>query len=267
VGLQPVINPREKILLFGMEGTGKSNAILNCARYIEEQFHVYDSDYSFSRLLATDYVDVAEKGNVDVFDPAVDGDPDDPWGTMKGWVARMREEAGTDDWVAIDSLTPAWDDVQAWFTEQAFGADIADYFIQVRKALADSGDDKKGNPLGAFEGFKDWPSINKEYARRLSNVLLRMPCHLIVTCEQSQLGKEDQKDLDMMGMYGQLGVKPKGQKRNGHIMSTVIWMQKARTGVYRMTTVKDRGRAEMSKMTFEDFAMEYLVEIAGWEDR
>jgi len=62
-------------------------------------------------------------------------------------------------------------------------------------------------------------------------------------------------------------VKPAGQKRLGHMPNTVLLFTKQRTGMYQMSTVKDRDRAEMAGQPFGDFGVDYLVNVAGWKRR
>lgn len=265
MGIKASIKPRERILSFGMEGTGKSNAILNVARYCpDNHFWVFDNDNSYERLLATDYTDVEEVGNVHVFDPALDGDPDDEWKTLTAWTQAKRQGediTSDDDWVVIDSTTPSWDDVQTWYVDELWNKDIAQFFMESRKEMAKAGD--KGS-ASAFEGFKDWSVINKEYSREFQRHLLRMPCHLYITAERKALSKEDLRDPTLQEMYGQIGARPGGQKRIGHLMQTVLYCGKKRTGEWVMTTVKDRGRVEMDKTPIEEFAFDYLVERGLW---
>lgn len=265
--LQPKLTARERILVYGQEGTGKTAGILSVARYCPEvRFRVYDSDYSYARLLETHFEDVYEIGNVEVFDPEVDGDPDDPWGTLTDWVKAVREAAEPNDWCVIDSVSPAWDDVQAWYSENIFGKDIADYFMEKRaERQKAAGKDKKAERGGMLDGDNDWGVINKEYSRKFANLLLRMPCHVYLTAETSKLGNREDKEV--ADLYDRWGIRPKGQKRTGHIMQTVLLCQKNRRGAWSLTTVKDRGRDEMDKLEIEDcFALDYLVEVAGWDD-
>lgn len=253
--MKPRIEPRERILTFGVQGTGKSNAILTVAkRCPENTFYVVDNDDSYERLLAEDYPDLT---NVKVEQP-------DDWEEHLEVIEGFSREMDADDWLVVDLLTEPWDLVQDWFTDKVFHKDIEEYFLEVRiakqRAKAESGKDKKS--LGAMDGWMDWPVINKQY-RKLSKLLINRPGHLYCTAELSPITKEED-DKDIRGMFGPYGVKPKGQKRMGHMMQTVLLLGKDRAGTYTMTTVKDRGREEMEDEEYTDFAKDYLMGIAGW---
>lgn len=250
--LRPVINPRERILTYGVGGTGKTAGLLSIARACPtDSFYVLDTDYgNYDRMLATEFVDLhnVEVTVVDEYPEFVDN------------VKRIHGEMGRDDWLCIDMMTASWPAVQAWFTEQVFSSDIADYFMEVRKKKAESDQTKKA--LGAFDGWMDWPVINKVYFK-FYNQLLKTPGHLYLAAEQDSTSADDEKEVK--AAFGPYGTKPRGQKKLGHIPSTVIWLTKSRVGSWAMTTIKDRGRAEVEDEPVENFARDYLMNIAGWK--
>lgn len=258
MNLTPSITPRERILTFGVQGTGKSNGILTIARRCPSStFYVVDTELgNYPRLLATDY---PELQNVEVRTVS------DDWGELIPTIQSVHSVMGKDDWLVLDSVTPTWDWVQSWFTDKVFGKDIDEYFMDVRIAkqqVRGEGKDKKS--LGAFEGWMDWPVINKVYFK-IYTVLLNTPGHLYLTAEQSRLSDDDDKDV--RETFGPYGVKPKGQKRLGHIPHTVLMLTKTRVGEYQMTTIKDRGRKELERMRVEDFGRDYLMKVAGWRPK
>lgn len=277
VSLRPQLMTRERILGFGVQGVGKSNNILTLARRCPtDTFWVVDNDYnSYMRLLETDFVDIAQRppivaepprykdvqvqvvGNVVIFD--LDVDAWEPYTPIIGQVVRTQKR---DDWLVVDSMTPTWDAVQGWFSEKVFDKGIEDYFLEVRIAKEKAKKDKDPSTLGAFEGWIDWPVINKQYSAFYS-VLLKCPGHIYMTAETSKIEKDEAKEVK--GMFGSYGVKPKGQKRLGHIPMTVLLLSKDRAGSWYMTTVKDRGRRELVNEPVTDFAVDYMMKVAGWQ--
>lgn len=254
--LRPKISPRERILTFSTFGAGKSNALLSIARKCpSDTFHVLDNDYAYDRLLATDYADLS---NVQITYM-------DDWAGYIPTIKRIGGSMGRDDWLVLDSTTATWDAVQGWFVEQIHGESIEDYFMEVRAKKAANRDTKgkEAKSLGALEGWMDWPVINKQYSR-LYNALLNIPGHLYLTAELTALGSDSEEDRETKALFGPYGVKPKGQKRLGHIPHSVLLLSKSRTGEYRMTTVKDRGRREVEQEPMGDFAKDYLMRLAGW---
>lgn len=264
----------------GVQGVGKSRALLDIARKCKtDTFYVWDNDKSAERLLATAYRDITERESVETHGLGVaygnvvvrDADEED-WEEFLEWVTEARGVVRFDDWINVDSMTPTWPAVQSWFTDQVFGDDIADYFMQVRlekakrNERAKKGEGDSAKTLGAFEGFMDWPVINKQYAK-IYTLLRKIPCHVMLTAEAVPLAKEDSKDKELMAVFGAYGVKPAGQKRLGHKPMTDLLLTKTRVGEYYMTTIKDRGREEVEEMEWGDFAVDYLSKLAGWKMR
>lgn len=271
-----------------MEGVGKSLAALDIAsRIAPSVLYVIDNDNAWDRMLegqtvAGETVGVAAEYRWDANQGRDGGwETDDRWcvdgGNVvvyhaAGWVANVAAidevvaAAGPDDWVCIDSGSALWDDVQAWFTESVFDSSMADYFMQVRMEKAKAAKDAKA--LGALDGWVDWPVINAQYKGKVMKFLVTPPCHLIVTAEQADVTREDQ-DKETRALYGGEQVKPRGQKRIGHNVQTVLRLGRQRNGTYTATTVKDRGGREMLEgedVTDRGFATFYLEEIAGWTE-
>lgn len=261
VGLGP-----ERMLIYGKEGTGKSNAVLSIARRLPDaQFYVIDTDYSASyhRLMATDFTDVMERGNVEVY---VTGPHD--WSAIMAAAREIRAKVTPGDWVVADSMSPTWDAVQGWFTEQVHGDSIEEYLLDIRIRRQGAADkqakgDKKGRvkSLEAFEGWIDWSVINPTYFR-LYRELLSHPGHLILTAEADRLGDKETKET--RDVYGPLGFKPRGQKKLGFLTHTVLLVSRDREGFY-LDTVKDRGREDVEDLDLNDFGKDYLIKIAGWK--
>lgn len=250
--------PAARILLFGKEGTGKTNSVLSIARRIPTaHFYVVDTDYSasYDLLLATEFEDVAERGNVTTY---VTGPYE--WEEQIAAVREITSEIGRDDWLIVDSMSPTWSAVQGWFTEQVHANTIEDYLLEIRKKIAAKGDKKSS--LEAFDGWLDWSVINPLYDR-FYRMLLRQPGNLILTAEAQPFGDKETKAT--RDQYGHFGVKPGGQKRLGFLTSTVLLTTKGRSGDYALSTVKDRGREEVEDMDLEDFGRDYLMRIAGWK--
>lgn len=255
----PLSSP-ERILVYGPQGSGKSAKLLDIARRVPDaMFRVIDNDYSqsCSRLLETSYSDLK---NVE----PIRCDPDD-WEELLARVVEAKRVTGQHDWLSVDSMTPTWQAVQNWYTDTVFDKGIEDYFlmkrIQKEGIRSEGGKEKKS--LGAFDGWMDWPVINKQYFRKLYNELLSVPGHVWLTAEGDSLSKED--DGDVLDKFQPFGLKPVGQKRLGFVPSTVLLLKKRRVGSYVMTTVKDRGREEFEDRELGDFFVDYMKEVAGWK--
>jgi hypothetical protein len=246
----------ERILLFGVAGTGKSTAALAVARATGATMTIIDTERAHDRLLETEWQGL---DNVTVKDVRFDAMVNDTtnWDEMIGAVKDCVKTMQPGDWLVIDSVTPTWDDVQAWFTQKLWGDDLADYMMAARMQAQDSG--KRGG--SAFEGFTDWPVINKTY-NTLYNLILNAPGHVLITAETAALIDEGTENQILFGSHG---VKPKGQKRLPHIPHTVLLTGRKRTGEWTLSTVKDRGREQMAGVTVDNFAKDYLGKMCGWK--
>lgn len=267
IALTSPYRSRERVLVYGHEGTGKSTDAISIAQACPNiTVWVVDNDNSYDRLIETNSVELPNIYTAGV-DFAEDNDPYS-WDGMRKSIAEAQTKMGRDDWLIVDMLSKAWDAVQEWFIEQIFQSDIDDYFLKIRmekerlKATPKKDGGKDSKALGAFEGWMDWPVINQTYHKGMSTPLLRCPGHLLCVAEAQKLSEDD--DRGIKELYGPLGARPKGQKRSGHIMQTVIMQGRDRGGNFKLTTVKDRGRELWNGEVMEDFSRDYLEATAGW---
>lgn len=242
---------RERILLFGNGGTGKSSTIKDIAARIDGIVHVIDTDYAFEVMLDGEPDEILEHIECHPVDC-------DDWEGLMATVAKVNKLVGPDDWMVIDSMTATWDAVSENFVEKVFGKSTDEYFLAARQATSE--DAKK---LQALEGWKDYTVINKMY-NKLYKEIYKCRGHVLLTAEATALGDDDKGEAK--DMFGRLGRKPKGQKRLSYVTHTVIYMVKRNSGEWKMTTVKDRQRDEMIDLVWGDFAQDYLADIGGWLD-
>jgi hypothetical protein len=284
---------QERILAFGGGGVGKSSALLNIARYSPDaMFWVLDNDTSFAytRLIYTEYPEILEYGDQTteyVDTPSGVTLPVQQLGNVKvvelgptweEWSAGIQYLIGTveivqgkgtvftpgiadpsNDWIALDSVTHPWQYVQAWYSQQVHGTNLADQMVKLRSQSSSLEDYNK-----ALAGDMTWPIINREYTDHFIRLVHRWRGHLYMTSEADPLGKrEDEQDKDL---FGTIGFKPKGQKSLHHQMSTNLFFYRGdKPNEWKITTAKDRGRRILWRESLNEFAMDYLVEVAGWK--
>ncbi len=246
---------KERILLFGGGGAGKTTAVLSILRHIHKgKAWIIDDDYSYaySRALYTEFSDI-DPDRVEVIE--VDAD----WDECVEALARVVAEGDPEhDWLVIDPFSPLWDYVQSWMSTKVHSSDLDEYVVNLR---AESADIKSFNK--ELSEAMNWPIVNRVWTDKVLKPLRKWKGHLLLVCEAQQTGRND--DDEARDLFGHLGLKPAGQKRNHHIASTNILLSKSGHGEYRMTTAKDRNREDMEKVAFEDFALDYLRDVAGWE--
>lgn len=246
---------RERVILFGAGGSGKTNAILKILERTTGKFWILDNDISaaYGRALETDFAHVPME-RFEIIE--LDGG----WNEFVEKLNYVLEHADPkNDWIVVDSATPTWDDAQSWFTETTMDMTYAEYVAKVRAETSNVSDFSK---VLAADGR--WTIINKEYFEKFYGALKRWKGHFILTAEVTALGKD--ADETERELFGHLGVFPKGQKRLHYIGHTTILLSKRAKGAYTATTIKDRNREEMEYFEYgDDFAIGYLKNIAGWK--
>ena len=247
---------KERIMAFGDAGTGKSSLTLTIARYCPDAtFHIIDGDYSLSyeRLLATEYADVADRGNVVIYEV----EPE--WEHISQTLAQIVAEGDMSvDWLTVDPTSLAWETVQAWWSDTILGTDIADHLAHLRKESADTKE-----YMAAVAETMQWPAINKQFQQKFYKPYRTWKGHSILATEAKTVGRQQPDDIKKM--WAGVGSMPVGQKNLPFVGATNIYLDHPDKQRWRMTTTKDRGRALIDKVVFTDFALDYLVEHAGWE--
>lgn len=243
---------KESILLFGGGGAGKSENVAAVARSMATgTMHIYDNDvtYAWSRILAAE----------DLEDRVVVHEAEQDWEscieTVEKMVANGEPDAG--DWLVLDTVTPTWEWVQSWYLETVYGHDLSQHIVELRAAHKD---DLKEYHRAILEDM-NWPAVKKEYAR-LYRALHKWKGHLLVTAEAKELGRKEDAAVRMM--FGHLGLKPSGEGRLHHVCSTNLLCVHKSRNEWELNTAKDRKREELEHESVDDFAVDYLMEVAGW---
>lgn len=258
---------RERILVEGMKGTGKTFHLLKLARYCLKQgngavFRIVDTDDSYYRMLETEFPDLIpeEGGNVYVY-------PVYEWPEYVEAKNILLKEAQQGDWNVIDMADNAWKAVQSYFVAEVFKKDIGDYFLMARKELAAHGDKtakgKEARNLQPMKGWTDWVVINAMYDSFMLPIIYKGKAHLYMTTGVDVVSKDD--DEDTRDLYGPFGVKPRGQKNLAHQVHTeFLFQQGDRQGKWEITTIKDRGRRQYDHAPLLDLPKQYFVGVVGW---
>lgn len=250
----PRIPARERILAMGPEGSGKSTAPLDIAIKIPEvTVWVVDTDRAWT----------PEGGRMNPCDelPNVKGVPAYEFPQIKPAIEKVSKQAKRDDWLVVDMLGPqAWDGAQEFYTEVTKGKEIEDFYLEFMKKSGNRGK----NP---FEGDTDWVAIKKLYGSVIA-AILNFPGHVYCTSGVKAIGDRD--EAINKRLFGPYGVRPDGEKRMGHVFSTVLLMRQKTRDEWTFTTVKDRNgrvgyrREYVENKPWADFSKQYLWECAGW---
>lgn len=258
VGLHRPRAARERILLFGGFGSGKSYAWVKIAE------HNYNSkNGSKLYILDTDHTALQQSIAFDGFEEVVKWRDIFDMKELKKSTVDMTSIATKDDWLVVDLADKPWVYAQDDYTERAFGKDAEDFFVSW-KAQGGTG----GSAL-ASEWGSNWQVINKIYNAWITDVF-RFPGHILF-CAASKVVKQPDNqgkggdDRQTLDTFGKFGFKPAGQGNLGFQMMTVLAMaNKGGSDDYIFTTVKDLHREKKMGAPIKDFVTDYLIPIAGW---
>ena len=248
---------RERFLLIGGGGAGKTTAALSMIDASGQHADVIDLDYSqaWERGIALDFPSCEDRVHVHSVLP--------DWEDFIDVLEKLVDEHGDDksQWLVIDSVSPTWELVQSWYIGIAVGTDLGQHMAELRR---------DSNTLKEYQASivetMNWPAVKKEYGR-LWRAIMSWKGHLILTAEVKAMKGE--KDQEVLALYGQLGYKPVGEARLHHVTSSTFFLSHDSRG-YKYTTVKDRGREDQEGEDIagiEDggFAQSYLRDVAGWK--
>ncbi len=238
---------RERIILTGQSGSGKTYAILTLARFFPERsFYVFDLDDGFERVWNLEFPDVR---NID-FHLCMD------WKTLIEEFNAIKPQPA--DFVAIDMLNRAWEMVQSYYIDEVFEKDRGEYFLQVRKSLRSG-----AQSLGALRGWVDWNVINSLYQDFANRLFYSLRCNVIATCSYSAISDEDDKEVQAAMSASGYNIRLDGQKHTIFRGHTVLLLRNNKLG-RTVSTIKDRGRPPLVQVPWHDIAIDYLVKVAGY---
>lgn len=247
----------ERFCFFGEGGSGKSTAVLSMARYMPTvKFWVNDTDVSFAydRLLATEFQDVDETGNVVVLQST-------DWAEFTENMDRISADADRRaDVLVVDNGTFTWQWVQDHHIQAQYGIDQDEFLAQLKREYPD---DMKGYSAALTDNMQ-WPIINKKYHRGFYRHFHKWASHAIIVTQSKAISKTE-KDDDIITQFKVHGAQPAGQKDTAFVMATNILFLDRGKGKWAISTTKDRGRTKVDKMEMDEFARDYLVDIAGWK--
>lgn len=255
--LQPPNRSRERVLLIGPWGAGKSTAWGVTWEWMKRtgadyKMYVIDTDRAADRVAP----DLPLEQVADVWH----------WEEYISAIDKFSAVATRDDILVVDLIDKAWAAVQDDYIEQVFSKGAATFFLEWKKSAA------KGNPLSDAYGT-NWQVINRRYGEFIDKVI-HWPGH-IIACSPAEPVAQPNRDgsggdgKDILEAFGRFGVKPAGQKRIGFQFLTVQLMIPKGNDSWSFTTMKDVGLGTMKRekpvnQPLKDWVMDYLVGIAGW---
>lgn len=246
----------ERILVFGPAGSAKSTGWLNIAKFCalsgsNAQFYVLNTDDAIPRMMIN-YPSIQDRVHLTQgYD----------WPDFVTFGKNVAKLARPHDWVVVDFIGDAWPAVTEDFVQQVHGKDVGDYFLWQRKA------DEK-----ALDGWKDYGGvINPRYFGWIKPLVFKGRYNLYATAKGDALSsdKKPTESSAVRNLFLPYGVKPVGQKELPFQFHTVLLAGKTqmagKPAQYTLTTVKDRERSELVGQVVSNFAIDYLINVAGWQ--
>jgi hypothetical protein len=251
---------KERIAAWGDEKTGKTQFCIDFVHALKDVHHyVIEADFNPAWDLMMDHDEAGARVTRKQIWP-------DEWEPYVPTIREWSKHAGPEDWLYVDSMTPSWPVVRAWYTQTVMGKSTADLLMEHAK-LVRAGKKKGGNPL---EGDTDWGAINAVY-NELYMALSRWPGHVLLTAQWKKLGDRD--DAADKAAYSTFGHKPDGQKDLGRWPATSLVLRR-KGKAYTITTHGDRKKRgdearqklDMAEWDDENTAFKvYLRGVAGWK--
>lgn len=245
-----------------------------------EKAYVVDIDNAWGRMIETAGEELGLSVVEEYQNGVRDREYEDPEGNVvlyhcRGWSAsvdaidKSLKAAGPNDWLVVDSMSWLWDDVLAWYIERTHGTDLPDFMLQARVEQVKAGKTTaaKGATGGQDAVVVEWNFINPVWNKRVATPLVNAHCHVYLCSEAKEARTDGRQDKQLTTLYEQIGWLPKTQKRVGHNTQTVLYLGQSKTGVRKVTTVKDRGRESLEEVEWSDLGSTYLRQTAGWKPR
>lgn len=275
MGLVQPGNLREKILLPGDAGAGKTSDWLSIAWWAKQSDDTRTTFY----VLDTDDEAVLQVMNEDKYEGmlrSVNGEEVDPTGNIvlhsayewpeyqafsnkTTWDDSVASKAVAGDWIVLDFVTHAWTAAQEGFLHDAAN--------KTRGEVLYAAGVKGASGWDMFKEEFNWNAINGAYFDFIKPILLMSRAHVFMTAEMeviqegSKITPDNKEHLAQFGKY-----KAVGQKKLAYQCRSYLRKQRLARGRVLFTNGKDRARQELDGETVSpDFFTTYLKNVAKWE--
>lgn len=263
---------RERILLGGLPGSGKTYAWLTIAQMLPQHtFHVVDPDLGASRVWLTEFPDVE---NVHYYftptwfnkldEDKASGRPNIFRGGVREAYQRIEKRVAPDDWVVVEMMGNVWNMASTSFVEEIFNKDVGEYFLERRKDMEAT----KSKKLEALGGWDAWSVIKKMHNDDfIVPVCYHLPVHVVLTTSISITTNQlaSREDAELRSFYGDNLIRLEGEKINPYRVQSILLLKHPSKSQWNMSTfIKDRARKWLDNEPLYNFGMQYLYDVAGW---
>lgn len=267
MSLHPTQRAREKILLAGPWGSGKSYA----RNRLIHTLNATGSDAMVYVLDTDDTKDRAWDAYGDKFMERVEWRYVNAYEDWKSAADDFAAKMTKDDWMVVDRVDLLWQSCQDYYVRKVYGVDSGDFYLEF--AIANVNNARAGgSPLAGAHGQK-WDHIKRQYAEVVAQLIFPRttlaggktyghPGH-VLACSNVKDVNSEQDDEQTVNIYQRFGVKPAGEKNLPTQFHSVLMMGAGPPWV--MNTAREReGREYVVGMEMQDWVLNYLVGTAGW---
>lgn len=270
---------RERILLYGAPGSGKTYAWLGIADLSQKtkspaHFHVIDTDRAALRNLKGPTAEFGHLKNVTVYQAQDIEQAAEANGKI---LANINQ----DDWIVVDMLSNVWDNMVNWWISNVLQDEVVDYWPAVRRDIKEARAEGKGDAR-EFGGHTsvDWNFITKTYMSWETPITIQAPCHVFATAAEVEMQERFDDTGEKRARYISTNfMAPRGQKLTEHRFHSVLRitaLTSFKETKRELTMHKDRIREDVWK-GFEGrgltmplrsgprFAMDYLRGALQWK--
>lgn len=248
---------KQRILVYGDLGTGKTEGLLSWAGRINGKTRIIDTDGAVDVILHNNekYKDL--KGKVEVLVTR-------NWDEATENLAKVFRDSGPEDLVGIDSMTDLNNYRMDYATEKVTGKNLAEFFTAWLTNSTVSEIKKKGQQ-GFLIANGVYDLANPLWRGVVTDRVKLPKCHVYMTAHAQDTG-HDREDAITKSTYGDFGSKPQTDKNVGFDAASVVLMNKGKLpGDMRYTVVKDWGSGGGERdVKYEDFATAWLFKRNGW---
>ena len=275
----PLDAERERILLYGAPGAGKTYAWLGIADLSQKtkssaHFHVIDTDRAALRMMRGPTAEFGHLDNVTIYQARnVD--------QAEKIAGKILADVTEDDWIVIDMLSNIWDGMSNWWISNVFDESPVDYWASTRKRILTTKEETGKGDSKEFGGQDsvDWQYITKAYLSWELPITIDAPCHVFATAAEMEIQKRFDPDGEKRAQYVSTGfMAPRGQKLTEHRFHSVLRITSLtsfKETTRELTMHKDRvpesvwqafeGRGlSMQLRSGPKFAMDYLKGVQLW---
>jgi len=237
---------RERILLMGSPGTGKTEQLLNIAKYLADigkQIEILDFEDKIGAYLKSSG-DIPKNLSLQV---ALN------WTEAQDALEKIEARLKPDNWIGVDRIDLAWNYVQRWYTQLKYQETLAQKMLDTSISMG-----KKKSMFAPRFDQGSWQVINEAYEEFINGILYRTRCNIVLT--SGIKGIDENSPLDL---FGNLGVLPRGQKELGHQPHSVFLLSQKKSNnkeiTWHITTAKDLpNRIKFEGDQLYDFTLQYL---------